>query len=136
MTKKISRNLMLIVIALFYCTTLEAFSQSVEKQAPPAPKDTKKTFRLQIEVTTGSPPRKVVGANVSVLSEEDSERYMKDAMTNREGIVILDHVPQGKVRIQVRAMDHDTFCQIYTLTRDNLTIRISLKRSGDQNNPQ
>jgi hypothetical protein len=60
---------------------------------------------------------------------------MKDVKTNMEGIVSLDHVSQGRVRIQVGAKDHETFGDKYTLTRDE-TIKISLRRIGDQNNPQ
>lgn len=132
MAQKNSRKLMLIVIALSLCTTLKAFSQSGDKQAPSTPKDTKKTFRLQIEVTTGNPPRKVEGAVVLVESEEDSAKYIKNVKTNKEGIVILDHVPQVRVRIQVVAKEYETFGVSYTLTRDNETIKISLRRIGDQ----
>jgi len=131
-----SRKLMLIVIGLSLCATIEAFSQSGEKQAQPTPKDTRRTFRLQIKVTTGNPPEKVEGADVHIVSEDDSAKYMKDARTNRDGIVNLDHVPQGKVRIQVRATEHETFGDIYTLTRDNETIKISLRKSSGQNIPE
>ena len=137
MVKKNTRKLMLIIIALFLCTTLKASSQSTrDKPVAPTPKDTKKTIRLQIEVTTGNPPKKVEGADVSVGSEEENARYMKDAKTNREGIVSLNHVPQGRVRIQVIAKEHETFGEGYTLTKDNETIKITLKKRGDQNNPQ
>lgn len=126
MVKKNSRKLMLVVIALFLCTTLKAFSHSGDKPVAPTPNDTKKTFRLKIEVTTGNPPKKVGGAVVRVESEEDSARYMKDAKTNREGIVSLGHVPQGRVRILVVAKEHNTFGEGYTLTKDNETIKITL----------
>ena len=136
MAQKNTRKLTLIVIALSLCTTLKAFSQSTDKQATPTPKDTKKTCRLQIEVTTGNPRKKVEGAVVQIESEDDGASYVKDAKTNREGIVCLDHVPQGRVRIQVVAKDHETFGDEYTLTEDNETIKINLRRTGDQNNPQ
>jgi hypothetical protein len=135
MAQKNTRKLMLIVIALSLCTPLKAFSQSGDKQATPTPKDTRRTFRLQIEVTTGNPRRKVEGAVVQIESEDDGGKYTKDAKTNREGIVSLDHVPQGRVRIQVVAKDHETFGDKYTLTRDE-TVKINLRRIGDQNNPQ
>jgi hypothetical protein len=135
MVKKNSNRLMLIVITLFLCITFKAFSQSGDKPVAPTPKDTKKTSRLQIKVTTGNPPKNVEGAAVTVESEEDSARYMKDVKTNKEGIVSLDHVPQGKVRILVVAKEHETFGERHTLTKDNEIIKITLKRSGDQNNP-
>jgi hypothetical protein len=131
MVKKHSGKLTLIVIALFLCTTIKAFSQPGDKPVAPTPKDAKKTFRLQIKVTTGDPPKKVEGADVRVESEEDSARYVKDARTNREGIVSLDHVPQGRVRIQVVAREHNTFGERYMLTKNNETIKIALKKSDD-----
>jgi len=73
---------------------------------------------------------------VQIESEDDGAGYMKDAKTNREGIVSFDHAPQGRVRIQVVAKDHETFGDKYALTRDNETIKINLRRIGDQNNPQ
>ena len=134
-----SGKLMLIVIAALLCTTLKAFSQTGDKPTPPTPtpptptpRDTKRTLRLQIEVTSGDPPRKVEGAIVTVESEEGSAKYTKDAKTNKDGIVSLDHMPQGRVKIQVVAKEHDTFGEAYTLNKKTEFIKITLKKRSDQ----
>jgi len=127
---------MLIVIAALLCTTLKAFPQTGDKPTPPTqtptPKDTKRTLRLQIEVTTGDPPRKVEGAIVTVESEEGGAKYTKDAKTNRDGIVTLDHMPQGRVKIQVVAREHETFGGAYALNKKIEIIKIPLKKRSDQ----
>lgn len=133
MAKRKSGKLMLIVIAALLCTTLKAFSQTGDKPTPPTPtpKDSKRTLRLQIEVTSGDPPRKVEGAIVTVESEEGSAKYTKDAKTNKDGIVSLDHMPQGRVKIQVVAREHDTFGGAYTLSKKIEIIKIPLKKRSE-----
>jgi hypothetical protein len=130
MMKKTTSHLMLIMIALFFCMTLKAFSQSGEKTVAPTPKDTRKTFKLQIEVMTGDPPKRVEGASVYVESTGDNARYTKDARTNREGIVNLDQVPHGRVLIQVMLKEYDTFGYEYTLTKDNEIVKNHIEKKS------
>lgn len=130
MLKQNSGKLLLIVIALLLWSAPEVRSQSGERSPTPTPKETKKTqrtLRLQIEVTADDPPEKVEGAKVYVTSEENGEKHTKDFPTGRQGIANFQ-VPQGKLVIQVVAKHCETFGDEYTLTEDNQTIKITLKR--------
>ena len=132
MLKQNSGKLLLIVIVSLLCSAPEVRSQSGERSPTPTPtpketKRTQRTLRLQIEVTAGDPPEKVEGAKVYVTSEENGEKHTKDFPTSRQGIANFQ-VPQGKLVIQVVAKRCETFGDEYTLTEDNQTIKITLKR--------
>jgi hypothetical protein len=118
----------MFVIALFFWLAPVAFSQS--PTPTPAPKDSRKTFTLQVEVTSGNPPEKIDRAAVRVMSEKDGAKFTKEIKTNKQGIVSVSQVPEGKLVIQVVAKRYDTFGNEYTLTEDNQTIKITLKKWG------
>jgi hypothetical protein len=126
MLKQNSRTFMLIVIALFLCSAPGAFSQS--PTPTPTPREARKTFTLQIEVTAGDPPDKIDRAAVRVRSEEDGARFSRETKTNKQGVASVSQVPRGKLVIQVVAKRCDTFGDEYTLTEDNQTIKITLKK--------
>lgn len=119
-------NLKLTVILLFLCSAHGAFSQDVPGRTPrPAPR---KTFDLKIEVMAGNPLETVEGAKVIVASEEEGVRFSKEKRTTKEGIASLSKVPQGKIKIQVIARECDTFGDVFTLSQDDQTIKITVKK--------
>lgn len=119
----------LTIIALFICSTGGAFSQTPTPTPKPTPR---KTFVVQIEVTSGDPAVKLEGAKVILASEEEGVRFNKERRTSRDGVANFSQIPQGKLRIQVIAKEFDTFGEIFNLTQDNQTIRITVKK---RNNP-
>ncbi len=129
MLKQASGKLMLIVIALLLCSAPEAFSQSGDKSPmpTPTPKETRKTFTLQIEVWAGDSPEKVDRAPVYVESKEEGERFKKKTNTDRQGMASFYQVPQGRLLIQVVVPEYDTFGEVYDL-QDNQTLKITLKK--------
>jgi hypothetical protein len=126
MLKQNSRTFRLIVITLLLCSAPAAFSQS--PTPTPTPREARKTFKLQIEVTAGDPPDRIDRAAVLVRSEEGSARFTKETKMNKQGVANVSQVPQGKLVIQVVAKRCDTFGNEYTLTEDNQTIKITLKK--------
>jgi len=128
MLKQNSRTFRLIVTVFFLCSAPGAFSQS--PTPAPTPREARKTFTLQIEVTAGDPPNSIDRAAVRVRSEEGGASFTKEIKTNRQGVASVSQVPKGKLVIQVVAKRWDTFGDEYTLTEDNQTIRITLKKSG------
>lgn len=126
MLKKTSRTFMLIVIALFLWFAPGAFSQS--PTPTPTYRETRKTLTLQIEVTAGDPPEIIERAAVRVRSGERGATFTRETKTNKRGVASVSQVPQGKLMIQVVAKRCDTFGDEYTVTADNQTIRITLKK--------
>jgi hypothetical protein len=124
--QQISRMFMLSVLALFLYATPVAFSQS----PTPTPREARKTFTLQIEVTAGDPPEKIERAAVRVRSEKNGAEFKREIKTNKQGVASVSQVPEGKLVIQVVARRFDTFDDQYTLTEDNQTIKITLKKLG------
>jgi hypothetical protein len=125
MLKQNPRMFMLILLSLFLCPAPLAFSQS--PSPAPAPR---KTFTLQIEVTAGDPPEKIERAAVRVMSEKNGAEFKREIKTNKQGVASVSRVPEGKLVIQVVARQYDTFGDEYTLTEDNQTIKITLKKLG------
>jgi hypothetical protein len=116
----------LTIVALLICLTYVAFSQT--PSPTPTPKSTpRKTFGIQIEVISDS-AAKVEGAKVILASEEEGVKFNKERRTTKEGVVNFSQVPQGRLKVQVVAKEFDTFGEIFNLTQDNQTIRITVKK--------
>lgn len=119
----------LTIFALFVCSTCGALAQTPTPTPKPTPR---KTFGVQIEVTSSDQAAKVEGAKVILASEEGGVRFNKERRTTKDGIANFSQVPEGKLKIQVIAKEFDTFGEIFNLTQDNQTIRITVKK---RNNP-
>lgn len=115
----------LIVIALLLDSASAAFPQRTGGAAPKPPR---KAFDLQIEVAGANPAEKVEGARVVVVSEEEGVRFTKEKRTTKQGIASFAKVPQGKIKIQVIARECETFGDVFNLTQDDQTIRITVKK--------
>ena len=131
MLRQHSPKVTLIVGVLFLCLAFEAFSRTNDNKPKLTTKD-RKTFKLQVEVTAGDSAEKVDGVKVDVESKEDGIKFSKGVTTNKAGVATISQVPQGKLRIQLVVRQFETFGQDYTVTDDNQTIKILLKKRSDQ----
>lgn len=92
-------------------------------------KEPKKLYTdLVVEVEASGTADKISGAEVLVKSEQPGGGYDSRQKTNGRGAARLQHVPQGRVRVQVIARDYETFGDFYTLTSDQQTIKVALKK--------
>ena len=102
------------------------------KQDVPKP-DSTATTRLRIEVTAGEKSAPLDMASVYVrfvvkhfmAKDENAEMNIK---TNREGVVVANDIPRGKVLIQVVADGWKSFGKWYDATENEQTIKIHLDR--------
>jgi hypothetical protein len=131
MPNRNSRRLISAPVALLCAATL-ALAQTPDRspQPSPTPREAKRTFTLQIEVSASDSADKIDGAVVHVESREEGSRFTKDIRTSSRGVVTLSKVPQGRLLIQVVAKQYDTFGDDIVLTQDNQTVRVALKKRG------
>jgi hypothetical protein len=145
--RQLARKLSILISVLSICLVIEAFpqggkraqtkvtrkafSQSNTNRSTPSPTATpsRKTFKVQIEVSVDGSSEKVDGEAVELTSRENGLRFSKKERTNKEGIARFSQVPPGAIRIQMVVRQFDTFGQDYNLTDDNQTIRITLKKN-------
>lgn len=125
MVTRSNGKITLTVVALLLCMVQGGFSQRTPATSS---RPTRKTFDLQVEVTTGNPAEKVEGAKVLVASEEEGPKFNKDKKTSKQGVASFSKVPQGKIKVQVVARECDTFGDVYTVSQDDQTIKITVKK--------
>lgn len=91
------------------------------------------TTRLRVEVLnlSGKPVDRasvivdfVEGRNYLKLGKKNLKHW--EARTSQEGIARFPSIPQGKMRIQVIAKNHQTFGQIYDVDNEEQQITIKL----------
>jgi hypothetical protein len=122
------KSLPRVLMFLLLCSPYVIFSQDPRTTPKPAPRK----FDLQIEVRADNPAGMIEGAKVIVASEEAGVRFSKERRTNAQGMTRFSQVPQGKLKIQVVARDCDTFGDLFTLTQDEQTIKITVKKRNQQ----
>jgi hypothetical protein len=132
MLKQNSGRLTLVLIALLCSATLSLSQKNDNSQMPPTPKDIRKTCTVQIEVSADDSADKIDRAIVHVESREEGEKFTKELKTNRDGVIRFFQVPQGRLLIQVTAVQYQTFGDNFLLTQENETIRITLKKISSQ----
>ena len=91
--------------------------------------------RLSLQVVTGESKKPV--ANAHVVIRFVAKKFLKDkrttweSKTNRKGIVTVDNIPQGTVKIQVIARGFQTYGDEHELNEpeEELIIRLNPPRS-------
>ena len=125
MTKQLTRNCLLVSIAVLLLVPFATFSQE-----PGPPKDKKKAH-LRVEVTAGEEAEAVSGADVFVKSEDEDTPFDRTLETDRHGVVNFARVQRVKILIQVTAAGFTTFGNHYELTQESQTIAIKLEKNND-----
>ena len=135
MLKQYSPRLAALIILLSFVGESPKFSQDISEGTPvprqsPTPR---KTFRMQVEVSAGS--EKIENAKVMIDSEEEGVKFSKDKRTNKQGMVSVTAVPEGRIKVVVVAKDCATFGEVFNLSQDNQTFRVTLTKNAPAANP-
>jgi len=112
------------VLVLFLATGLHAAEEG--------------TSRLNLKVVSEADKEPVPNAHVVVRFVSGKKFFIKDkrtsweTKTNRRGLVVLDNVPQGVVKIQVIAKGYQTYGQEYELSKEKEDLTVLLKAPQGQ----
>lgn len=101
-----------------------------------APPD--KVSRLSLKVLTEGEKKPVSNAHVVVRFVSGKKFFIKDkrtsweAQTNRSGVVVLDDIPTGNVKIQIIARGYQTFGDEFELKKAEEELTLLLKPPAKQ----
>ena len=100
------------------------------------PADGEETSRLTLQVLRAENKKPVADAHVVVKFV--AEKLLKDkrtsweAKTNRNGVLVLDNLPTGTLKIQVIAKGYQTYGDEHKLTNPKEELTILLKSPQEQ----
>jgi hypothetical protein len=66
----------------------------------------------------------VEGRSIVKLGKKIQTRW--ELKTNQEGVAKIPTIPQGKIRIQVYAKQHQTFGEVFDVNEEEKTLRVKL----------